>query len=168
MLKKILPLIFALLAACAVTPDARGQDKAERVKGVVVAYGLDLFSSVCPCGICGGSVILRVEGRRPAPEYVRVDFAFSQGTSPYEVFTSKKVWKLAAVRAKENDAPLKEFYPVREEGTGKEYDSGIRMWKVTGAGVELPYGETMPTYLLAERISENIWARRPVPPFARR
>ncbi len=159
--------MFALLAVCALTPDARGQDKAERVKGVVVAYGPGLFSSACPCGICGGSLILRVEGRRPSAAYVRVDFAFSQGASPYEVFTSKKEWRLNVVRAKEHDAPLKEFYPVHEEGTGKEYDSGIPVWKVTEAGVELPYGETIPTYLLAESISENIWAGRRAPPFTR-
>jgi hypothetical protein len=169
MLKKCSPFIFVLLALCATTPDALSQDKPERVKGVVVAYQRDLFSSACPCGICGGSVLLRIEGaRRQRPAYARVDFAYSQNMSPYEVFVAKKEWELTVVRAEEHDGPLKEFYPVLEEGTGKPlHDSQIPMWKVVEGGSELPYGKVIPTYLLAKNISEGITKRRRVPPFSR-
>jgi hypothetical protein len=75
MLKKCSPFIFVLLALCATTPDALGQDKAERVKGVVIAYPQGIFSSACPWWICGGDrVLLRVEGvgwHKPA--YARVE-----------------------------------------------------------------------------------------------
>jgi hypothetical protein len=126
MLKKCLPFIFVWLALCLTTPDALGQDNTEQLKGVVVASHQDV--PACPCGFCGGSVILRVErAGRQSLSYAIVDFVYGQNTSPYEVFASKKERELTVVRAEELDGPLKEFYPIFGEDMSKKGDSQIRM-----------------------------------------
>jgi hypothetical protein len=73
------------------------------------------------------------------------------------VFIAKRTWELTVVRAEDRDRPLKKFYPVFEEGTNKEYDSGIPMWRLIDSNEKLPYGDLIPSYKLAKNVSKNIW-----------
>ena len=69
--------------------------------------------------------------------------------------------KFMVWRTKEGDRPLARFYRGMDSRTYKQYETTIPVW-IFVDGVtneELPYGEVIPSYKLAEALNKDIGAK---------
>lgn len=151
----IVMLVWILMLSYA---PAQENQKLEEITGVVVAYDTSLFLLPCFDSICWDTLIVRVtESDAAKPRYIKVSFRYQKGKFPNRLVEQNKQYRFRLERAKEYDSPLNEFVAAENE-KGEKIDVKLPMWKmVSGAESErLPFGETLPSYILAVNVSELI------------
>jgi hypothetical protein len=104
-------------------------------------------------------VIVRVDNsKKEEPDYICVDFRYSDRHFPNALVEGKKRWRFVLDRTKDHDKPIEQFVRAVDAKTGKDIGPGSPMWKLLpGAEDEqLPFGKVIPSYSLAQEVDELV------------
>ena len=137
---------LVLVVFCCSVGLANNNSQVEKVRGTVIAY--DYVKSITPCykGRCEASLIVRIDANQP--EFIRVNFQYSEGRAPRQLVQRSRQWSFHLVRTSDLDEPIDEV--IKYGGDGKGNETVMTIWKsIPGAESEkLPFGEVLRSYSL--------------------
>ncbi len=156
MLKHMTAFLILLLAIGSGSMASANEPHQELITGAVVAYYRN--AALAPCfDICYGSFIVLVN--KPGHmrgRYIHVLTGYRVGEFPSKLVERRRTLRLRLTRMEIQDSPLREFVPMIDSKTGQELPSKLPAWGLIprAESERLPFGETLPSYLLLGDVSK--------------